>query len=113
MVEIYHNQKCSKSREGVAFLKDKNVNFKEIYYLETPFTPSQLKVLIQKLGILPMELVRTKEPIWKENFKGKTLTDEQIIEAMCEYPRLIERPIVVNGDKAVIGRPTERIAEVL
>ena len=61
----------------------------------------------------PIELVRTKENIWKEQFKGKRLTDDEVIEAMIQYPQLIERPIVIVGDKAVIGRPTERIKEII
>lgn len=113
MIQIYHNQKCSKSREGVCFMKDRNIAYQEIRYLENPPTHQMLKSLIEKLGIKPIELVRTKEAIWKENYKDKNLNDEQVIAAMVKYPQLIERPIIINGDKAVIGRPVERILEIL
>ena len=74
---------------------------------------SQLEEVIKKLNISPIELVRTKESIWIENYKGKELTDDQIIDALLKNPKLIERPIIVNGNKAVIARPKEKINEIL
>lgn len=113
MIKIYHNPRCSKSRQGLKYLEDKKVDFKVIQYLKEDFTLEELKAIIQKLGVKPMELVRTKESIWKENYKDKDLNDDQIIAAMVENPKLIERPIVVNNDKAVVARPTEDIDKIL
>lgn len=113
MITIYHNPRCSKSREGLCELKLNNQPFEIRKYLDEPFTKEELVSIIQKLSIPPIELVRQKEANWKENFKGKELSDNQIIEAMLEFPNLIERPIVVNGNKAVIARPKEKINEVL
>ncbi|SFN61868.1 arsenate reductase [Paenimyroides ummariense] len=113
MIKIYHNPKCSKSREGLSILQDLNKEIEIINYINNPLTVSELKNIIKLLGIKPIELVRVKEAIWKENFKDKNLTDEEIIEAMVANPKLIERPIVVNGNKAVIARPIEKIDEIL
>ncbi len=113
MIQIYHNPRCSKSRQGLAFLQETKVDFEIIKYLDTPPTNMELTEIIEKIGIKPIDLVRIKETIWKENFKGKELSDTQIIEAMITYPKLIERPIVVNDDKAVLGRPLENISSIL
>ncbi|HIP48434.1 MAG TPA: arsenate reductase (glutaredoxin) [Lutibacter sp.] len=113
MIQIYHNPRCSKSRQGLAIVENAKVNFEIIKYLATPLTASELTDIIKKLGIKPINLVRVKEAIWKENFKGKELSDKEIIEAMVQFPKLIERPIVVNGNKAVLGRPPEMIKDVL
>lgn len=113
MVKIYHNSRCSKSREGVCFLEEANVTFEVIYYLENIPTKEELKELLQKLNITAIDLVRKKETIWIEQYKGKELTEEEVIEAMIANPKLIERPIVVHGERAVIARPTERINEIL
>ncbi|MEM9362574.1 MAG: arsenate reductase (glutaredoxin) [Bacteroidota bacterium] len=113
MIKIYHNPRCRKSREGLAFLEESGQEYEEIRYLDTLFTKEELHAIIEKLGILPLQLVRTSESIWKENFKGKSLTDDEIIDAMVQHPKLIERPIIVNGNKAVVGRPVEKIKEIL
>ena len=113
MITIYHNNRCSKSREGLCFLENLNQPFEVVPYLEEHFDFNKLSHLINKLGIKPIELVRVKEKDWIENFKGKEWTDTEIIQAMVEFPKLIERPIVVNGNKAIIARPTERINEIL
>lgn len=113
MIKIYHNPKCSKSRAGLCMLQDLNKEIEIINYINNPLTVSELKNIIKLLGIKPIELVRVKEAIWKENFKDKTLTDDEIIEVMVANPKLIERPIVVNGNKAVIARPIEKIDEIL
>lgn len=104
MIQIYHNQRCGKSRSCLLFLEESNKEFEIIYYLITPPTAAELKVLLKKLKFSPIELVRQKEKIWIENYKGKVLTDDQIIQAMTENPILIERPIVIKGDQAIIGR---------
>lgn len=113
MITIYHNPRCTKSRECVAFLENSNQEFEVIKYLETKFTFETLSEIIKKLNIKPLELVRTKEKIWIQNFKGKTLSDSEIIDAMIQNPTLIERPIAVYKDKAVIARPLEKINEIL
>lgn len=113
MITIYHNPRCTKSREGLCELENLNTEFTIRKYLDEPFTKEELKEVIKKLNIKPIELVRTKEAIWKEEYKGKELTDEDIIDAMLQHPKLIERPIVVNGNKAVIARPKEKIQDIL
>ncbi|MGC6438895.1 MAG: arsenate reductase (glutaredoxin) [Flavobacteriaceae bacterium] len=113
MITIYHNPRCQKSRLGVKALEESGQAFTIVKYLETPLTVEQLKTIVQQLGLSPLGLVRTQEAIWKSDFKGKVLSDEDIIQAMITHPKLMERPIVVNGDKAVIGRPTEEIIKIL
>lgn len=113
MITIYHNPRCGKSRECLAFVENSNQKFKVIKYLETPFTFAELKAIIDLLQIKPIELVRTKEVVWKEKFKGNTLSDSAIIQAMIDFPILIERPIAVKGNKAVIARPLEKVNELL
>ncbi len=113
MITIYHNPRCSKSREGLTYLEDKGVQYKITKYLDEPLTKEELTDILKKLDYKPLELVRTKEEIWKELTKDKNLNDAEIIEAMVKYPRLIERPIIINGDKAVVARPTEKIDEII
>ncbi|WP_191859450.1 arsenate reductase (glutaredoxin) [Hanstruepera ponticola] len=113
MITIYHNSRCRKSREGLEILENSGKPFEIRKYLEDVPTVNELEELIDKLDIQPIELVRTNETIWKDNFKGKKLSDTQIIKAMVENPKLIERPIVINGNKAIIGRPPERIIEII
>ncbi|MAD97327.1 MAG: arsenate reductase (glutaredoxin) [Flavobacteriaceae bacterium] len=109
MIKIYHNPRCRKSREGLAILESKEIEFEVVKYLDNPLSFDELSDIISKLGIAPIALVRKNEAIWKENFKGKELRDSEVIQAMVDYPKLIERPIVVNQDKAVLGRPPENI----
>lgn len=113
MLKIYHNPRCRKSREGLAILEASGKEFEVVKYLDDTLSTTQLTELIQKLGIEPIELVRTNEKIWKENYKGKDLSASEIIQAMVENPKLIERPIVVHDQKAVIGRPPENINKIL
>lgn len=113
MIKIYHNPRCSKSRQGLQILEESKIVFEIIKYIETPPTIVELTEIIKLLNISPIQLVRKGEAIWKENFKGKTLSDEQIIEAMVQNPKLIERPIVIRGNKAVIGRPPSIIKTLL
>lgn len=113
MIEIYHNPRCSKSREAVKCLEQSNIAFKIIKYLDQPPSYDELSDIIKKLGINPMELVRTNEAVWKENYKGKELSDKQLIQAMTETPKLIQRPIVINAEKAVVARPTDKIEKIL
>jgi len=113
MIEIYHNPRCSKSRQGLAIIEESGKDFKIIKYLDEKLNSEELEIIISKLGIKPIDLVRKNEAIWKSDYKGKTLSDKEIIDAMRLNPKLIERPIVINGDKAVIGRPTESILEII
>jgi len=113
MVTIYHNPRCSKSREGLAYLEEKNIPLAVIKYLDTPLSIAEIQHLIKLLNIQPIELVRTKEAEWIADYKGKDLSDAAIIEALHLHPKLIERPIVVNGNRAVIGRPFTEIEKVL
>lgn len=108
-VTIYHNPKCKKSQETLKFLREKRVEPKIIEYLKTPPKKEELRQIVNKLHKTPEDLVRKSEKEYKENFKGKQLTQEEWLEAMAKFPKLIERPIVVNGKKAVIGRPPENI----
>ncbi|MBL0738145.1 arsenate reductase (glutaredoxin) [Flavobacterium sp. GN10] len=113
MIQIYHNPRCGKSRNCLAFIEQSKQDFEIIPYLtETP-TFDQLKILLAQLNLEPIQLVRTKEKIWIENFKGKTLSNDEIIKAMVENPILIERPIVVKDGKAIIGRDPELVASFL
>lgn len=113
MIKIYHNSRCSKSREGLCVLNDLKQEIEVINYIDNPLTFIELKNLVELLKIKPIELVRTKETIWKEQFKDQILTDDEIIQAMIDFPKLMERPIVVNGNKAVIARPSEKINEII
>lgn len=113
MIKIYHNSRCSKSRKGLCILENSGKEFEIINYLETPPTKKEVAEIVKLLKIKPIDLVRKNEAIWKENFKTKSLTDDQIIEAMVNFPKLIERPIVITNNKAVIGRPPELIENLI
>ena len=112
-ITIYHNPKCSKSRETLALLRDRGVEPRVVEYLKTPPRAEQLRAIVRKLGITAEQLVRKGEDIYKAKYAGKTLTEAQWIEAMVKHPILIERPIVVRGTRAAIGRPPEIILELL
>jgi arsenate reductase len=113
MIKIYHNNRCSKSREACSLLQEKGVAFETIEYLKTPPTQAQLKDLLKMLGMNAEDIVRKGEPLYKETFAGKKLTEAQWIKVLADNPILIERPIVVKGNKAVIGRPPENVLELL
>lgn len=112
-VKIYHNNRCSKSRCAIDLLNEKNIAYEVVEYLKDVPSKEELTKIIELLQIRPLELVRKGEADFKDNFKGKDLSDEAWVEAMIQFPKLIERPIVINGDKAVIGRPTEKIITIL
>jgi arsenate reductase len=113
MIKIYHNPRCSKSREGLALLEEQSCQLQTIKYLDTTISETELREIIHLLGIKPIALVRTNESVWKDLFKDKQLDDNQVINAMLAHPNLIERPIVINGNKAVIGRPSSKILDIL
>ena len=113
MIKIYHNSRCSKSRSGLGILQESGKPFETVKYLENTPNHEELKEILSLLNLKPINLVRKNEAIWKENYKSKDLTDSEIIDAMIANPKLIERPIVINGNKAVIGRPPEIIKTIL
>ena len=111
-IKIYHNQRCTKSRQTLALLEKETTDFKIIEYLKNPLSFDEIKEIIEKLAIKPIDLIRKNEQIWKDNYKGKEMTDVEIIKVMEGNPKLIERPIVVKGNKAIIGRPPENVLEL-
>ncbi|MGV1014804.1 MAG: arsenate reductase (glutaredoxin) [Methyloceanibacter sp.] len=113
-VTIYHNPRCSKSRQTLALLEAKGIAPKIVEYLKTPPSAAELKRIVKKLGLKPRDLLRRGEPRYAElGLKDSNLSDEALIALMVKNPILIERPIVVSGDKAVIGRPPERVLTIL
>ena len=111
-MKILHNSRCSKSRSALEILEKRGVDFEIINYLTTPPTSKELKEILGKLKMPAKDIIRKGESVFKENYKGKTLTEDEWIEAMVKYPILIERPIIIDGEKAVIARPTEKIEEL-
>lgn len=112
MVTIYHNPRCKKSREGLAILEDLDIKFNVRKYLDNPLNTEELKVIIDTLKIKPEALVRKNETIWKTNYKSKSLSDNDLIEIMVNHPKLIERPIVINENEGIIGRPPKLIKDL-
>jgi len=108
-IKIYHNQRCTKSRQTLALLEKESTDFKIIEYLKTPLSFDEIKEIVEKLEIKPIDLVRKNEQIWKDNYRGKEMTDVEIIKAMERNPKLIERPIVINEKYGIIGRPPEKV----
>ncbi len=112
-MKIYHNPRCRKSRETLEIINQSGKEVEIIEYLNDTPSENELKEIISLLGISPEQLLRKNEAIFKENFKGKALTDDQWIKVMVENPKLIERPIVIDGKKAVLGRPPENVKSLL
>ncbi len=112
-MKIFHNPRCSKSRQGLELLENSNQNFEIVDYQNNPPTIKELKEILNMLGFTPIQLIRKNEAIWKENYKDKDMSDDEIIEAMHNHPKLIERPVVIKGNKAVLGRPPENIKKLL
>lgn len=113
MLQIFHNPRCRKSRETLQIIQDSGTQVQIVEYLKDVPTKTELEDVVQKLGIKPMDLIRRGESIFKEQFKDKSFSDSQWIEVMVANPKLIERPIVIKGDKAVIGRPPENVMSLL
>lgn len=114
MVTLYHNPRCSKSREALNLLREQGLEPEVVLYLETPPNAKTLKVLLSKLGIGARDLLRKGEGAYKElNLADEKLSEAALIKAMVENPKLIERPIAINGDKAVIGRPPENVLQII
>ncbi|MEA3373939.1 MAG: arsenate reductase (glutaredoxin) [Campylobacterota bacterium] len=112
-ITIWHNPRCSKSRQGLALLEDNGIAPDVLKYLDTPPTAEEIKAVLKKLGITARELIRTKEAEYKELGLKDIDDEERLIEAMAVHPKLIERPVVIVGDKAVIGRPPEKVLELV
>lgn len=112
-MKIYHNPRCSKSRNGLAFLEEKGCEFEVVKYLDEGLNEDELANLIAKTGKTPFDFVRQHEQLYKSEYKGKELSDREWIKVLVENPRLLHRPIIINGDKAVLGNPPENINDIL
>jgi len=112
-VVIYHNPRCSKSRATLALIQEKGIEPEIIEYLDAAPSKSELDAILSKLDMEPADLMRTGEDEYKEHVKGKDLSRAEAIALMVKYPRMIERPVVVNGDKAAVGRPPESVLDIL
>jgi arsenate reductase len=110
---IYHNPKCSKSREALGLLESRGLKPRIVKYLETPPSAGELAAIVARLGISPEALVRKGESVYRSEYAGRKLSDAEWIAAMVEHPILIERPILVAGERAVIGRPPDRVLTLL
>ena len=112
-IVIYHNARCSKSRSACEIVAGRGIEARIVEYLKTPPSRDELRTVLQKLGMKASELVRRGEEEYKQHYAGRTLTEDEWLDAMAEHPILIERPIVVRGDRAVVGRPPEKVLELL
>ncbi|WP_164101877.1 arsenate reductase (glutaredoxin) [Candidatus Laterigemmans baculatus] len=114
MTKIYHNPRCSKSRAALQLLKSKGVEFEEVRYLDDPPTETELRKVVEMLGVKPVELVRRGEKLFKElGLAEKPLSDDQWLTTLAANPKLLQRPIVLHRGRAVVGRPPERVLEIL
>lgn len=112
-MKILHNPRCRKSRETLQIIEDKGVDVEIVEYLKTPPTAEELKDIVSKLGISVTDIIRKGEAIYKENFKGKDIPEDDWFQILAENPKLIERPIVIKQNKAIVGRPPENVLEIL
>ncbi|MEL7450373.1 MAG: arsenate reductase (glutaredoxin) [Pseudomonadota bacterium] len=111
---IYHNPRCSKSRATLALLQERGIDPDIVLYLKDPPSPEQLSGVLGKLGMRPRELLRTGDPAYAAaGMDAPALSDDELIELMCEHPSVIQRPVVIAGDAARIGRPPEQVLEIL
>jgi arsenate reductase (glutaredoxin) len=113
MIKVYHNPRCRKSREAIQYLEEKELDFEIVKYLETPFTEESLKNVLAILNLKPSEILRKTEKIWKETYKSKNPSEDEILKAFLEEPKLIERPIVINKNKGVVARPFNLIDDII
>lgn len=112
-MKFYHNNRCKTSREALDMLKLKGHDPEVVEYMKEPLTQNELSEIVQKLDMSPEDLIRKNEATWKEEFADKELTHDELVLAMIEHPRLMQRPILVNGDKAAVGRPKENLLEIV
>jgi len=108
-MKIYHNPRCRKSRETLNIINNNGIEPEIVLYLETPPSRKEIQELLDKLDISAFELIRKEEKLFKEEYRGKELSEEQWIRIMADNPKLIQRPVVVKGKKAIIGRPPESV----
>ena len=113
MLQLFHNNRCGKSRDCLAILEKSGREFQIVFYLTSPPTADELKIILQKLNLQPIDLVRQKEKIWIEKYKAQSLTTEETITALITNPILIERPIIVTHKKAIIAREESKIIAFL
>jgi arsenate reductase len=112
-IRIYYNPRCSKCRDTAALVSERGFASELVEYLVTPPDKEELRSLLLKLGMKPLELIRTGEEVFKQNYAGRTLSDEEWLDALVRYPLLMERPIAVRGNKAVVARPPEKVLDLL
>ncbi|MGE4289626.1 MAG: arsenate reductase (glutaredoxin) [Salinivirgaceae bacterium] len=113
MLTIYHNPRCAKSRAGLQYLTENNLPHQVITYLKMPLTANDIQNLANKTGVRPKDLVRTQEKFYKTDLKGKNFSDEQWCRIIADNPALLQRPIVLSGEKGVLAQPPEKINELL
>jgi len=113
LMKIYHNPRCSKSREALSILQDNGVKPEVILYLKNPLKKKEINDLLKKLNISAFDLIRKSESIYKEKYKDRTMSEDQWLDAMVKHPKLIERPIVEKASKATIGRPPSLVLKLL
>lgn len=112
-MKIYHNPRCSKSRQTLQLIKDAGADVEIIEYLKAIPTKEELKLVLMQLNLKPIDIIRKGEAVYKEKFKNSNFNDDEWIKIMIEYPKLIERPIVIKGNKAILGRPPENVLELI
>jgi len=112
-MKIYHNPRCSKSRETLKIIKDAGAEVEIIEYLNEIPTKEELKLILMQLHLKPIDIIRKGEAVYKEKFKNSNFNDDEWLSIMMEYPKLIERPIVIKGNKAILGRPPANVLELL
>ncbi len=112
-VVILHNPRCSKSRKALAILKENDITPEVVEYLKTPPTAKQITLILQKLNKEPLDIVRKNEELYKENFKAESYDNHEWVEILSQHPILIERPIIILGEKAVLARPPEKVLELI
>lgn len=113
MYTIYHNPRCRKSRAGLQFLQENGIEPTIVEYIKNPLSEAELKDILLRLNKKPAEIIRTQEAIYKSDFKGKNFTEEEWVKILIEHPKLMQRPIVVKGPKAVIGDPAGELEVLL
>tara|TARA_A100000164_G_C21849555_1_gene744303 strand:- start:456 stop:800 length:345 start_codon:yes stop_codon:yes gene_type:complete len=112
-MKIYHNPRCRKSREALSILMQQNIEYEIIEYLKNPIKKPEIKKILKMLNISAKDLIRKEEKLFKENFKGVNLSDAEYLDLLCKYPILIQRPIVVKNQSAVLGRPPINVLDLL
>lgn len=113
MYTILHNSRCGKSREAMKVLEESNKEFMVREYLKDPLNKEEIVSILGKLNVQPIDVIRTNEEEWKTNYKGKELSNDELIDAMIAYPKLIQRPIIFDEKSGVVGRPTELVKEFI